>query len=86
VFAGRPTIEKPFAAGGSPATSIASQFFSRYLPDARLPFRMWAPTWQRPFSSTLEFGRFVGRWTPVVGWGLLTYDAYRIGSCVAERP
>jgi RHS repeat-associated protein len=84
VYAGLPTIAKPFASqGASAATSIASQFF-RSTVSTRLPFAVPAPTWVRPFAKSVKLGTVMGRWTPIVGWALLAYDAYQVGACVGK--
>jgi hypothetical protein len=49
---------------------------------------MWSCSSTQLFAGkvtlTNKLGRAAGRWVPIVGWGVLAYDAYRIGSCVAD--
>jgi RHS repeat-associated protein len=82
--AGAPTVKKPFVTpGSSPRTSVASKWLSDLLPQ-KMGRRLWAPTVVRPFAKTAVLGRFVGRWIPIVGWGLLAYDAVSIGFCAND--
>jgi RHS repeat-associated protein len=66
--------------GATKGTSIASKYLSKWLPQ-RIP-SLWAPTWKHPFVATKILGRFIGRWIPVIGWGVLAYDAISTGLCV----
>jgi RHS repeat-associated protein len=82
VAAGAPIIEKPKNyKGASPRTSIASKFLSDKFPQKFSKARP-APTFVHPFAKTKVVGRFIGRWIPIVGWGLLIYDAISIAFCV----
>lgn len=82
VGAGQPLLSKPFVTeGASEGTSIASKYLSRWLPQ-RLPTRIWTPTLKNPRTFTPVLGRALGRWVPILGWGLLAYDAVSIGICV----
>ncbi len=84
VGAGLPIIPKRFVTpGSSPGTSIASAGLSRLFPQ-RLPTRIWAPTFTNPLARTAVVGRALGRWVPILGWGLLAWDAYNIAKCVAD--
>ncbi|MFM6497159.1 MAG: RHS repeat domain-containing protein, partial [Dolichospermum sp.] len=84
VGAGLPIIPKPFVTpGSSPGTSIASAGLSKLFPQ-RLPTRVWAPTFVNPLARTAVVGRALGRWVPILGWGLLAWDAYNIAKCVAD--
>ncbi len=75
---------KPFITpGSSPGTSFASRTLSKLLPQ-RLPWSVPAPTLVRPLARSPVLGRVIGRWVPIVGWGFLAYDAYRIAECIAE--
>lgn len=66
IAAGQPIRSlKPIGALGSkPGSSLASYVLSKSLP------------WKSPvrFMGTRVIGRSVGRFVPVVGWGLLLYD------------
>jgi len=75
------------AAGGKPegatqGTSIASKYLSKWFPQKI--GSTWAPTLKNPLAKSAVLGRVLGRWVPVVGWGLLAYDAIKIGQCVDE--
>lgn len=83
VVAGLPIIEKPFSAGGSGGTSIASKGLARLLP-WKLSGRIWAPTTRNFLATTTVVGRAAGRWVPLLGWALLADDGYSIGSCVSD--
>jgi RHS repeat-associated protein len=84
VGAGLPLLEKRFVTpGSSSGTSIASKYLSRWLPQ-RLPFRVLAPTLERPLAVSPILGRVLGRWVPIVGWGLLAYDVGSIAACVEQ--
>ncbi|MFM6630018.1 MAG: RHS repeat domain-containing protein, partial [Microcystis panniformis] len=84
VGAGLPIIPKRFVTpGSSPGTSIASAGLSKLFPQ-RLPTRVWAPTFVNPLARTAVVGRALGRWVPILGWGLLAWDAYNIAKCVAD--
>ena len=77
-------------AGAVPGTSIASKSASALFGSTRLPFRL--PTLVgNPLAlsvgirATSSVARIVGRGIPVVGWGLLAYDAAKIAQCVANE-
>lgn len=83
---GAPILSKPFppsGTGGSAGTSIASRGLSRFI-TARLPFRVWAPTFAVPLAATSQVGRLLGRWVPVAGWVIFAYDAYEITVCTYD--
>ena len=82
---GQPTIPYPRAGIGSRtgATSPASKFLSRVFPQ-RLPVRLPTPTIGQLGRTTPVLGRALGRWVPIVGWGLLAVDASLIASCSAK--
>jgi hypothetical protein len=88
VASGAPVVPKPrlsTALGASSTqTSVASQYLSEALPQ-RLPNRVWAPTFANPSTTTKVLGRAAGRWVPLVGWGVLAYDAYKIYDCATDR-
>jgi hypothetical protein len=76
-------------AGATPGTSLASRGASAAFGQARLPFK--APTLVgNPLTLSMSVrwtgrvARIVGRGIPVVGWGLLAYDAAKIAACVAS--
>ena len=47
--------------------------------------RSWpAPTWKNLGARTNKLGRFLGRWVPGIGWGLLAYDTIKISFCVKD--
>jgi RHS repeat-associated protein len=70
--------------GATKGTSIASKYLSQKFPQ-QLPFRVPAPTFQQlargKMMYTKTLGRALGRWVPVLGWALLTYDAVSVGIC-----
>jgi RHS repeat-associated protein len=87
---GQPTIAKRFASTAIPGnraaskmTSVASSYLSRKLP-IELPFKVWAPTFNSLGAGTTNLGRVLGRWTPIVGYGLLAADGVMIGRCAAK--
>jgi len=84
VGAGLPLLKKPKGPLGdaSRRTSFASKYLSERF-TTRIP-RTWAPTARAPFAKTTSLGRFAGRWVPWIGWGLLAYDAIKIGICVND--
>ena len=70
--------------GATSGTSLASKYLSSLVPyesPVRLPSITGFP---RPFGAGLKLrftknvGRFLGRATPIVGWGILAYDLYSI--------
>jgi hypothetical protein len=70
--------------GATPGTSIASKYLSQIF-TKELPFRVPAPTFRQlargNMMYTKSLGRALGRWVPVLGWGLLAYDAVSVGIC-----
>jgi len=81
-ISGLPTEPKRFVtSGSSPGTSVASNAASEVFRDARLSSRMWAPTLMHPAATTTSVARFVGRWVPGLGWGMLGVDAYQVYQC-----
>ena len=83
VVVGQPIIRKPFSAGGSEGTSIASKGLAKLLP-RKLSHGIWAPTTRNVFAQTPVVGRAAGRWVPLVGWALLAKDAYDVSSCISD--
>ncbi|MGH9874512.1 MAG: RHS repeat-associated core domain-containing protein [Pyrinomonadaceae bacterium] len=84
VVSGLPLIKKPFITPlSSRGTSVASKVLSGLFPQ-KLPFRVLAPTVARPFARSVVLGRVIGRWVPIVGWGLLAYDAVSVGLCTRD--
>ena len=71
------------ALGSAPGTSLASAVLSRAIP-ARLPFSIRTPTLSNPAARTAVLGRALGRYVPVVGVGILAYDATTIALCVND--
>jgi RHS repeat-associated protein len=76
-------------AGAVPGTSIASKGASALFGSTRLPFRLPTLvgnplTLSAGIRATSSVARIVGRGIPVVGWGLLAYDAAKIAQCVAS--
>ena len=73
---------KPVGAlGSSPGASIGSTVLSKLVP-VRLPFSIPTPTFANPAARTALLGRALGRFVPVVGVGLLAFDATSIALCV----
>ena len=86
IATGAPVIPKGKGAGAFGSgryTSLASKRLSKALPQ-KLPLHLPAPTFHNPVARTAVLGRFVGRWTPILGWGLLISDVYDIAKCVAD--
>ncbi len=78
---GQPMSAKRFVtSGSSPGTSPISQGLSKMFPQ-KLPFRVPTPTWERPFAESNKFGRVLGRWTPIIGAGMMIGDFFVIRSC-----
>jgi RHS repeat-associated protein len=69
--------------GATPGTSVASAGLSKLFPQ-RLPFSLPAPTAGNLLARSAVVGRILGRWVPIVGWGLLAYDAAMIAKCTAD--
>lgn len=67
--------------GSSWGSSLQSTYLSRWFPQ-RLPRSVYTPNPRRwPWPKTNVAGRVVGRWLPIVGYGLIGYDLYRIYRC-----
>jgi RHS repeat-associated protein len=70
--------------GATKGTSIASKYLSQAFPQT-LPFRVPTPTAKLlrggKMAYTKVLGRALGRFVPVIGWGLLAYDAVSVGIC-----
>lgn len=82
---GLPTEPKRFITpGSSPGTSVASNVASEVFGSARLPRRVWAPTFVNPGAMTSSVARFVGRWVPGVGWVIVGYDAAQVVQCKSK--
>ncbi len=69
---------KPYGALGSQkGSSLASVAFEKLIP-LKSSTRLWTPHLTKEgamvFRQTLSIGRFVGRWTPYIGWGITAYD------------
>jgi hypothetical protein len=64
--------------GATQGTSIASKYLSQIF-SGKLPFRVLSPTIPKLMRGkmvhTKTLGRALGRWVPLLGWGLLAYDA-----------
>jgi len=79
--AGSETISKPFQMGNaSRGTSFASKYLSKLFP-RRLKFQIRTPRIGHLRSATPVVGRALGRFVPIVGQGILAYDAAKIGMC-----
>ncbi|MBM5812408.1 MAG: hypothetical protein FJ191_10660 [Gammaproteobacteria bacterium] len=70
-------------------TSIASRVASAVFGQTRLPFRVPTIvgnplTLNAGIRATSSVARIVGRGIPVIGWGVLAYDAAKIAQCVAS--
>ena len=50
----------------------------------RLPWRVWAPTWNNVAATTTNVGRAFGRWALPVSAGYFGYDLYRIARCLSK--
>jgi RHS repeat-associated protein len=61
-------------------TSITSSILSWLLP-YKMGGAVWAPTFGRFRSTTNTLGRFVGRWSPFIGAGVIADDLFRIARC-----
>jgi RHS repeat-associated protein len=90
ILAGQPIPgTKPFIIpGSSRGTSLAGMAASRVFGDAKFPVRL--PTVvgglgtgrTLAVAGTKSVARFAGRAVPVIGWAMLGYDAFKIGSCI----
>jgi hypothetical protein len=77
-------------AGATPGTSLASIYAGKIFGNAKLPLRLPTLTgfpgigngWR--VSATESAARFAGRAVPVLGYALMAYDAYEIGSCTVQ--
>ncbi len=65
--------------GAAKGTSILSLGLRKLTRNAQLPIRLPAPVGLFRFRRTKSIGSFFGRWLPVVGWGILAFDAYQTG-------
>jgi len=84
VAAGQPITPKRFVTpGSSSATSPLSNALNSKKRFAG-GMRPWAPTNARPLARTPFVGRFFARWIPILGWGILTYDANAIRACTSK--
>lgn len=85
-IAGSKRFDAPGAVRG---TSLAGMAADRVLGKRRLPFRLPTITGglgsgrRLMITGTKSAARFAGRAVPVVGWGLLAFDAVQFGMCVA---
>jgi len=82
---GQPTRPKVGAMGSIPGTSRASELSRGIFGNAKLPFKLPAPTFSSLRTLTItsaRVGTVVGRAVPVVGAAMVTYDAVSIGNCV----
>lgn len=68
------------AAGSTPGTSVASQFFRSVLPQTIKS--TWAPTLMNPLAESSVLGGVVGRWVPFLGEALLIKDGAKYLNCV----
>lgn len=70
----------------SEKVSEASIFFRDKCGDLRFPWnKAWpAPTWRNWQGVTTRVGRFLGRWTPILGWGLLALSGYQMYKCLRD--
>ncbi|MBL7733332.1 MAG: hypothetical protein JNM88_19345, partial [Chitinophagaceae bacterium] len=78
IASGQPWLPKRFVMRGtSPGTSVASTLFDKIK--IKSPVRLPAPVVNKSGARivfTKSVGRFMGRWVPWVGWGLLGKDLY----------
>jgi len=77
-----PTRRKP--KGSTPGTSLTSLAARKVFGKTRLPFPLPAPTTNAPFAVSRNAGAVAGRAAPVVGYGILIYDARSVDFCVAS--
>lgn len=82
---GSETIAKPFQTGGargraSRGTSIASSYLSKRFPQ-RLSRQIPTPRIGHLKAGTPVVGRALGRFVPILGWGLLANDGISIADC-----
>lgn len=81
---GQPSIPKNFSPkGASAGTSPISKGLSKALPQ-KLPMAVPAPTTAKPFATSNVLGRVLGRWAPVIGWGIITDDVSQYAACIKE--
>jgi RHS repeat-associated protein len=83
---GLPLISTRVKPGGATTgTSPISKGLAIGLGNTRLPWRLPAPTLKLGTKAkTAVLGRLLGRWIPLVGWGLLSYDITTISICVKK--
>lgn len=74
---GGPFTKCPNKGGTSFASILLRKIFPQSLPTSlKLPMNI-----VNKFATTKIAGAVLGRIVPAVGWGLLAWDAYSIGSC-----
>ncbi|RYG90101.1 hypothetical protein EU803_15820 [Loktanella sp. IMCC34160] len=67
--------------GSSWGSSMQSYYHSKLFPQ-RLARPVYTPNPRRwPWPRTPVVGRAIGRWLPVIGYGIVGYDLYRIYRC-----
>ena len=70
--------------GATKGTSPLSSSLSKALP-MKMPWSLPAPTRSLGTGArTAVTGRFLARWIPLLGWGLLSYDITTIAMCVNQ--
>ena len=83
IIGGAPFIKKNKAAGAFGSTKYTSLFSILFGNRGKLGIRL--PTFVGYFPPKLRLtrylSRFITRWLPIVGWGLLGYDIYKIYKC-----
>ena len=70
--------------GATKGTSIASRILSKKFPRKLSRAIILPPTLKNPRATSAVVGRIAGRWVPIVGWGLLAYDAVSIANCMKK--
>jgi len=82
--ASAPIIPKPFSAGGTSGTSLASTLLGGIKTGTKLPTPVGTPgTSSFAWRATTDLGRAAGRWLPYAG---TAYGAYKINQCLSTTP
>jgi RHS repeat-associated protein len=80
--ASAPIIPKPFSAGGTSGTSLASTLLGGVNTGTSLPTPVGMPgTSSFAWRATADLGRFAGRWLPYAG---MAYGAYKLNQCLSS--
>ena len=84
VAGGLPLVEKGKAAGASGSTQNTSWFSRKFGSKGKLGRWPTLTGFPPRLRWTPYIGRAATRWLPLIGWGLLSYDAYEIYQCMGK--